>query len=165
MNGNVGSSLAGRSNRNWGPLPDDGWARGRRQRCTLCTNFTRAHSLLTLAASPVRRFPSPSPPACRPAGKNPRTRDTLGCALVSKCGRPNGNFWTASGELPGGAIELDSARGRPQTCTVCNNSDSRSLLAHPHFFRAAVSSNRRRLPGCMHTVHSSLEVTSPAVWS
>src|SRR5439155_1145126 len=56
LGGRVGSSLAGRSNRNWGPLSDDGCARGRPQRCTLCTNFIRAHSLLTLASSPVRRF-------------------------------------------------------------------------------------------------------------
>src|SRR5207248_178483 len=39
-----------------GALSDDGCARGRPQRCTLCTNFIRAHSLLTLASSPVRRF-------------------------------------------------------------------------------------------------------------
>jgi hypothetical protein len=40
------------SNRNWGPLPDDGWAPGRPRRCTLCTNFIRTHSLFTLASSP-----------------------------------------------------------------------------------------------------------------
>ncbi len=74
LNVRVGSSLAGRSNRNWGPLPDDGCARGRRQRCTLCTDSDSG----PLATHPrfflVCRFPSPLPPACRPAGKNPCIR-------------------------------------------------------------------------------------------
>src|SRR6266849_1032438 len=50
------------------------------------------------------------------------------------CPEPAQRATTGTWGLPGGAVELDSARGRPQTCTVCNNSDSRSLLAHPHFF-------------------------------
>ena len=74
LNGNVGSSLAGRSNRNWGALPDDGWAPGRRHRCTLCTNFIRAHSLFTLASSPDRRFLHRHHRPAAQREKNPCTR-------------------------------------------------------------------------------------------
>ena len=83
MNGNVGSSLAGRSNRNWGPLPDDGWAPGRLSGCTLCTNFIRAHSLFTLASCPARRFlhRHHRSAAQREKISHPHT---LGSALVSR---------------------------------------------------------------------------------
>src|SRR6476646_4350292 len=44
---------------------------------------------------------------------------------------PTGNIWTAPWR--------DGRSGfcQGQTCTVCNNSDSCSLPAHPHFFFAA----------------------------
>ena len=134
MNGNVGTPWRGGRTEIGGPSPDDGWAWGRPRRCTLCNEPDSGHSILTLAASPVRRFPSPSPLACRPAEKNPAPPHTRLRTRLSKWAAQRETFERASGELPGGAVELDSARGRPQTCTVCNNSDSRSLLAHPHFF-------------------------------
>jgi hypothetical protein len=72
-----------RSNRVFGPPDAD-----RLSGCTLCINFIRAHSRFTFASSPVRRFPSPSPSACRSAEKI--RRRTLGSALVSRSGGPTG---------------------------------------------------------------------------
>ena len=130
-----GNSLAGRSNRNWGPLSDDGWV-GADFRIAHCAPIsfgpTRySPSLLLPSAvflhrhhrSAAQREKIPHPPLTRL-----RTRLSKWRAQRESFERERGN------SLAGQAVELDSARGRPQTCTVCNNSDSHSLLAHPHFF-------------------------------
>jgi hypothetical protein len=100
----------------------------------LCTNFIRAHSLFTLAFSPAGRFFHRRDRHAAQREKIPHPPHTRLRNRLSKWAAQRETFERARAELPGGAVELDSARGRPKTCTVCNNSDSRSLLAHPHFF-------------------------------
>src|SRR5712692_7683167 len=86
-----GELPAGRSIRSWGPLPDDGWARGRLSDCTLCTDFTRAHSLLTLASSPVRRFLHRRYGPAAQREKNPAPT-THSAPHSSRSGRPSGKL-------------------------------------------------------------------------
>ena len=92
--------------------------------CTLCTNFIRAHSLLTLAASPVRRF---FHRRHRPAVQREkiRRRQTRLRTRLSKWRGQRENFERERGELPGGTVEQ---RWGPSLMTVDLGADFR--IAH-----------------------------------
>jgi hypothetical protein len=98
-------------------------AAGRLLGCTLCSNFVRTLSLFTLASSPVRRFISPSLPACA------RRKKSLYPPRPSKWPAQRATFERASGELPGGAVEQKlgtlpddrCAPGGLSDCTLCTN--------------------------------------------
>jgi len=135
LNGNVGSSRRGGRTEIGGPsLMTVG----------LGADFRIAHCA-PISLGPTRYSPSLLLPSAvflhrhhRPAAqreKIPHPPHTRLRTRLSKWRAQRESFERERGNsLAGQAVELDSGRGRPQTCTVCNNSDSHSLLAHPHFF-------------------------------
>ena len=87
-----GGVPGGAVEQNCRPSSDDGWARGRLQPCTLCTN---SHSRPP-AAHPRfffrPTFPSPSPPACRPRRKQFAAPAAAAPPSLLEVAAPTGNF-------------------------------------------------------------------------